>query len=58
MVPFAGYDMPVQRRRIIAAHHGRAQAGLSMSHMGQAFLVGADHETVARALEALVTADS
>ena len=25
--------------------------------MGQAFLVGADHETVARALEALVPAD-
>lgn len=60
MVPFAGYDMPVQYADgIIAEHnHVRAQAGLfDVSHMGQAFLVGADHETVARALEALVPAD-
>jgi len=36
----------------------RAEAGLfDVSHMGQAFLVGADHETVARALEALVPGD-
>ncbi len=35
-----------------------APAGLfDVSHMGQAFLVGADHETVARALEVLVPAD-
>ena len=35
-----------------------AAAGLfDVSHMGQAFLVGADHETVARALETLVPAD-
>jgi len=60
MVPFAGYDMPVQYADgIIAEHnHVRTQAGLfDVSHMGQAFLVGADHETVARALEALVPAD-
>src|SRR5436190_14619208 len=60
MVPFAGYEMPVQYADgIIAEHnHVRAQAGLfEVSHMGQAFLVGADHETVARALEALVPAD-
>jgi aminomethyltransferase len=60
MVPFAGYDMPVQYADgIIAEHnHVREQAGLfDVSHMGQAFLVGADHETVARALEALVPAD-
>jgi aminomethyltransferase len=60
MVPFAGYEMPVQYADgIIAEHnHVRAQAGLfDVSHMGQAFLVGADHETVARALEALVPAD-
>jgi aminomethyltransferase len=60
MVPFAGYDMPVQYADgIIAEHnHVRAAAGLfDVSHMGQAFLVGADHETVARALEALVPAD-
>src|ERR1051325_8265 len=57
MVPFAGYEMPVQYADgIIAEHnHVREQAGLfDVSHMGQAFLVGADHDTVARALEALV----
>src|SRR5579884_2244364 len=56
MVPFAGYDMPVQYPDgIIAEHnHVRAEAGLfDVSHMGQAFLVGASHEIVARALEAL-----
>ena len=35
-----------------------ARPGLfDVSHMGQAFLVGADHETVARALETLVPGD-
>ena len=46
MVPFAGYEMPVQYADgIIAEHnHVRDQAGLfDVSHMGQAFLVGADH---------------
>src|SRR3954453_23184770 len=60
MVPFAGYEMPVQYADgIIAEHnHVRDQAGLfDVSHMGQAFLVGADHEAVARALETLVPAD-
>ena len=60
MVPFAGYEMPVQYADgIIAEHnHVRSAAGLfDVSHMGQAFLVGADHETVAHALEALVPAD-
>src|SRR5204862_3975670 len=60
MVAFAGYEMPVQYADgIIAEHnHVRAAAGLfDVSHMGQAFLVGTDHETVARALEALVPAD-
>ena len=59
MVPFAGYDMPVQYEGILAEHnHTRAQAGLfDVSHMGQAFLVGADHDTVARALETLVPGD-
>src|ERR1700761_7432247 len=60
MVPFAGYDMPVQYTDgIIAEHnHVRSEAGLfDVSHMGQAFLVGADHATVARALETLVPAD-
>src|SRR5512145_1496932 len=60
MVPFAGYSMPVQYADgIIAEHtHTRASAGLfDVSHMGQAFLVGADHETTAHALETLVPAD-
>jgi aminomethyltransferase len=62
MVPFAGYDMPLHYPPgILKEHlHTRAQAGLfDVSHMGQATLIAADgrHETVARALEALVPAD-
>jgi aminomethyltransferase len=60
MVPFAGYDMPVQYPTGILTEHNwtREKAGLfDVSHMGQAFLVGPDHETTARALEALIPAD-
>ena len=59
MVPFAGYEMPVQYDGIIAEHlHTRAAAGLfDVSHMGQLFLIGPDHEATARALEARVAAD-
>ena len=60
MVPFAGYDMPVQYPTgILAEHlHTRASAGIfDVSHMGQAFLMGPDHATTAKALEALVPAD-
>ena len=60
MVPFAGYDMPVQYPNGILAEHqwARTHAGLfDVSHMGQTFLVGPDHETTARALEALAPAD-
>jgi len=60
MVPFAGYDMPVQYAKgIIAEHqHTRKAAGLfDVSHMGQLALVGPDHASVSRALEALVPAD-
>ncbi|MGD9769599.1 MAG: glycine cleavage system aminomethyltransferase GcvT, partial [Pseudolabrys sp.] len=60
MVPFAGYEMPVQYADgIIAEHaHTRTAAGLfDVSHMGQACLAGPDHETIARALEALTPAD-
>jgi aminomethyltransferase len=55
MVPFAGYEMPVQYEGIIAEHtHTRESTSLfDVSHMGQAELVGADWETVARALERL-----
>jgi aminomethyltransferase len=57
MVPFAGYDMPVQYASgILAEHlHTRRAAGLfDVSHMGQAFLSGPN----ARALfETLVPGD-
>ena len=54
MVPFAGYEMPVQYPTgVLAEHlHTRASAGLfDVSHMGQGFLMAPDHETAARALE-------
>src|SRR5712671_5600563 len=57
MVPFGGYEMPVQYPAgIIAEHlHTRTQAGLfDVSHMGQIRLRGAE---AARALEALVPGD-
>jgi aminomethyltransferase len=57
MVPFAGYDMPVQYETgIIAEHnHTRSQASLfDVSHMGQAQLSGDD---AAAALETLVPGD-
>jgi aminomethyltransferase len=62
MVPFAGYDMPVQYPTGVLAEHlwTRDSAGLfDVSHMGQCFLIPADgqFETAARALEALVPAD-
>lgn len=59
MVPFAGYDMPVQFKGILAEHnHVREAAGLfDVSHMGQCFIVGPDHETSAKFLETLVPGD-
>jgi len=57
MVPFAGYDMPVQYYEgIIKEHlHTRTQAGLfDVSHMGQATLEGDDP---ASALERVTPAD-
>src|SRR5215472_9531273 len=57
MVPFAGYEMPVQYPTgILKEHlHTREKAGLfDVSHMGQAFLSGADP---AHALEKLNPAD-
>ena len=57
MVPFARYAMPVQYRAgILKEHlHTRDKAGLfDVSHMGQAFLFGADP---AQALERLTPAD-
>jgi aminomethyltransferase len=57
MVPFAGYDMPVQYPAgILTEHkHTRAAAGLfDVSHMGQVRITGTDP---AKALEALVPGD-
>ena len=57
LVPFAGYEMPVQYPAgIIAEHrHVRAAAGLfDVSHMGQIRVVGAGAD---RALEALMPID-
>ncbi|SEC66178.1 aminomethyltransferase [Rhizobiales bacterium GAS188] len=60
MVPFAGYDMPVQYPTGVLTEHlqTRTSAGLfDVSHMGQAFLMAADHGAAAAALEAIVPAD-
>ncbi|HEY1710262.1 MAG TPA: glycine cleavage system aminomethyltransferase GcvT [Rhizomicrobium sp.] len=57
MVPFSGYDMPVQYPAgVLKEHlHTREKAGLfDVSHMGQAFLSGDDP---AKALEWLTPAD-
>ena len=60
MVPFAGYDMPVQYPLgVLKEHlHTRAHAGLfDVSHMGQVVLRGRSYDAVARALEALLPVD-
>jgi aminomethyltransferase len=56
MVPFAGYEMPVQYEGIMAEHlWARAHAGLfDVSHMGQLLFHGPD---VDKALEALMPGD-
>ncbi|HUO99458.1 MAG TPA: glycine cleavage system aminomethyltransferase GcvT [Rhizomicrobium sp.] len=57
IVPFAGYEMPVQYPAgIVKEHlHTREKAGLfDVSHMGQAFLHGADP---ARAMERVAPSD-
>lgn len=60
MVPFAGYDMPVQYPMgILTEHqHTRSGAGLfDVSHMGQIRLSAASFAAVAAALESLCPAD-
>ncbi|MQQ99132.1 glycine cleavage system aminomethyltransferase GcvT [Glaciimonas soli] len=60
MVPFAGYDMPVQYPMgILKEHlHTRAQAGLfDVSHMGQVRLTGKNGKNAAAELETLVPVD-
>ncbi len=57
MVPFAGYDMPVQYPLgVLKEHlHTRDKAGLfDVSHMGQAAIIADNHEAAAAALETLV----
>ncbi|MFT3996661.1 MAG: glycine cleavage system aminomethyltransferase GcvT [Asticcacaulis sp.] len=56
MVPFAGYNMPVQYEGVMAEHKWtRAEAGLfDVSHMGQARLTG---EGAIETLEALTPTD-
>ena len=56
MVPFAGYDMPIQYEGIIAEHlWTRSHAGLfDVSHMGQLLFHGPDLD---RALETLLPGD-
>jgi aminomethyltransferase len=60
MVPFAGYEMPVQYPTGILTEHNwtRQNAGLfDVSHMGQCLVVGPDFETTAAAMEKIVPAD-
>ncbi|HEV8033322.1 glycine cleavage system aminomethyltransferase GcvT [Yoonia sp.] len=60
MVPFAGYDMPVQYPMgVLQEHlHTRAKAGLfDVSHMGQVRVTGADYTSAAAALERLIPVD-
>jgi glycine cleavage system T protein (aminomethyltransferase) len=55
MVPFAGYEMPIQYEGIVAEHRAvRSRAGLfDLSHMGEFFFTrGAD-----AALDRLVSSD-
>jgi aminomethyltransferase len=60
MVPFAGYEMPVQYPTGILTEHNwtRSSAGLfDVSHMGQCFIVGPDFAATAAAMEKIVPAD-
>jgi aminomethyltransferase len=60
LVPFAGYEMPVQYPSGILAEHAqtRTAAGLfDVSHMGQVRLTAKPHQNAAKALETLVPGD-
>ncbi len=60
LVPFAGYEMPVQYPTGVLTEHNwtRTNAGLfDVSHMGQCFIIGPDFETTSRAMEKFVPAD-
>ncbi len=60
MVPFAGYEMPVQYPTGVLTEHNwtRQHAGLfDVSHMGQCSIIGPDYKTTATAFEKLVPGD-
>jgi len=68
MVPFAGYDMPVQFKDGVLTEHKwtRAHAGVfDVSHMGPSFLTlaaksddpDADHQAISALIEPLITGD-
>jgi aminomethyltransferase len=60
MVPFAGYEMPVQYPTGVMAEHNwtRENAGLfDVSHMGQCQIIAPDFDNACSALEKLVPAD-
>lgn len=60
IVPFAGYEMPVQYPTGILTEHNwtREHAGLfDVSHMGQCFITASNFERAAEVLETLVPAD-
>ncbi len=60
MVPFAGYEMPVQfPLGVMKEHqHTREKAGLfDVSHMGQVIVKGASYAAAAAGLEALIPVD-
>lgn len=60
MVPFAGYEMPVQYPTGVMAEHNwtRESAGLfDVSHMGQCFVIASSFDAAAAAFETLVPAD-
>jgi aminomethyltransferase len=60
IVPFAGYEMPVQYPTGVLTEHNwtREHAGLfDVSHMGQCAIIGPDFDTACAALEKIVPAD-
>ncbi|WP_299726852.1 glycine cleavage system aminomethyltransferase GcvT [uncultured Tateyamaria sp.] len=60
MVPFAGYDMPVQYPMgVLQEHlHTRSKTGLfDVSHMGQVIVRGVDYQAAATALEGIIPVD-
>ena len=60
MVPFAGYDMPVQYPTGVLTEHNwtRENAGLfDVSHMGQCAVVGPQFDVACAALEKIIPAD-